>query len=677
MLWIVLAVVVLLALFVALAYNGLIAKRNRSQNAWAQVDVQLRRRYDLIPNLVESVKGYAAARARDVRGGDRRRARGRSRREGPAEQAAAEARAERRARPADRRRGGLPGAARDGELPAAAGRARPRRRTRSRSRGRSTTTPSSPTTTPSSRSRRTSSPGSSTSSRASTSSSRPATPRASRSRWSSDGAGARRARARRSCSSSPPLQPRRSRSRCPTPSRTCASRATARSTCARSSRSTTSAPFSGAYRDIPLRDGERIDRRLGRRGRAALPARRLDRARHAGAAPRSSAPAGVDGNTRIVWRYSAVERAAHVHRSATASPGSPSPTTTSSTSTSRSGATTWKIGLGRLQATMAAPEPVTADATRASTATPSTSRATRAFDDGFAQLRALDVPPEQFVEMRLLFPRSMLTSTRRREGRRRATPARGSSPRSAPTPPSTSAAGRKIDDAIDHLVPHAALPAAARRSLPGARRSSAPSGSSLARAPRRRLRPRVRAGAAVRRPARRWSGRCCASRTRAGRPRVHRDAVRPHPPRPLKAEPITTEKWSWGALGKRPQPDLLLRARAPTGGATRSRPAVDEDLDRALADGAASSSPTSSDKIKEQRESNAKTLRARGRTRSPRSSSKRRWYDDRARAPIVLAAIAMTLLAARAPPRSAPSASTRASCAGARSCRSRSASPRR
>ena len=43
-----------------LAYNGLVAKRNRSQNAWAQVDVQLRRRYDLIPNLVESVKGYAA-----------------------------------------------------------------------------------------------------------------------------------------------------------------------------------------------------------------------------------------------------------------------------------------------------------------------------------------------------------------------------------------------------------------------------------------------------------------------------------------------------------------------------------------------------------------------------------------------------------------------------------------
>jgi LemA protein len=59
-LWIVIAVVVVLALFLALAYNGLVAKRNRSANAWAQVDVQLRRRYDLIPNLVESVKAYAA-----------------------------------------------------------------------------------------------------------------------------------------------------------------------------------------------------------------------------------------------------------------------------------------------------------------------------------------------------------------------------------------------------------------------------------------------------------------------------------------------------------------------------------------------------------------------------------------------------------------------------------------
>jgi LemA protein len=59
-LWILVALAVLLVLFVVLTYNSLVAKRNRSENAWAQVDVQLRRRYDLIPNLVESVKGYAA-----------------------------------------------------------------------------------------------------------------------------------------------------------------------------------------------------------------------------------------------------------------------------------------------------------------------------------------------------------------------------------------------------------------------------------------------------------------------------------------------------------------------------------------------------------------------------------------------------------------------------------------
>ena len=57
---IVLGVVVLLVLFVVAAYNGLVRLRNRIDNAWAQIDVQLRRRYDLIPNLVETVKGYAA-----------------------------------------------------------------------------------------------------------------------------------------------------------------------------------------------------------------------------------------------------------------------------------------------------------------------------------------------------------------------------------------------------------------------------------------------------------------------------------------------------------------------------------------------------------------------------------------------------------------------------------------
>ena len=51
-------VVVVLLLFVVGAYNRLVALRNRFKNAFAQIDVQLKRRYDLIPNLVETAKGY-------------------------------------------------------------------------------------------------------------------------------------------------------------------------------------------------------------------------------------------------------------------------------------------------------------------------------------------------------------------------------------------------------------------------------------------------------------------------------------------------------------------------------------------------------------------------------------------------------------------------------------------
>jgi LemA protein len=57
---IIVVVLVLIALYVIVSYNGLVSLRNRIENAWAQIDVQLKRRYDLIPNLVETVKGYAA-----------------------------------------------------------------------------------------------------------------------------------------------------------------------------------------------------------------------------------------------------------------------------------------------------------------------------------------------------------------------------------------------------------------------------------------------------------------------------------------------------------------------------------------------------------------------------------------------------------------------------------------
>jgi LemA protein len=58
--WIVLGVIVVLVLFVIMIYNGLVTMRQRVNQAFADVDVQLKQRHDLIPNLVETVKGYAA-----------------------------------------------------------------------------------------------------------------------------------------------------------------------------------------------------------------------------------------------------------------------------------------------------------------------------------------------------------------------------------------------------------------------------------------------------------------------------------------------------------------------------------------------------------------------------------------------------------------------------------------
>src|SRR5207237_3183466 len=59
-LWIFLAVIVALAVWAVSIFNRLVALRNRFKNAFSQIDVQLKRRYDLIPNLVEAVKGYMA-----------------------------------------------------------------------------------------------------------------------------------------------------------------------------------------------------------------------------------------------------------------------------------------------------------------------------------------------------------------------------------------------------------------------------------------------------------------------------------------------------------------------------------------------------------------------------------------------------------------------------------------
>jgi len=58
--WIVIIIVVVVLGLAVLAYNGLVRRRNRTQESWSQIDVELKRRHDLIPNLVETVKGYAS-----------------------------------------------------------------------------------------------------------------------------------------------------------------------------------------------------------------------------------------------------------------------------------------------------------------------------------------------------------------------------------------------------------------------------------------------------------------------------------------------------------------------------------------------------------------------------------------------------------------------------------------
>lgn len=58
--WIILIIIVLILLYIGSTYNSFVVLRNRVKDQWAQIDVQLKRRFDLIPNLVETVKGYAS-----------------------------------------------------------------------------------------------------------------------------------------------------------------------------------------------------------------------------------------------------------------------------------------------------------------------------------------------------------------------------------------------------------------------------------------------------------------------------------------------------------------------------------------------------------------------------------------------------------------------------------------
>src|SRR4029079_2412482 len=87
---IIIAIVVLLVIWFIASYNGLVRLRNRIDSAWSQIGVQLERRHDLIPTLVETVKGYAAHERGTLEGVvEARNAAIQARREAPEQQAQA------------------------------------------------------------------------------------------------------------------------------------------------------------------------------------------------------------------------------------------------------------------------------------------------------------------------------------------------------------------------------------------------------------------------------------------------------------------------------------------------------------------------------------------------------------------------------------------------------------
>jgi LemA protein len=89
-LWVVLAVLVIIGISLVLSYNRFVSQRQLVRNSWANIDTELRRRYDLIPNLVETVKGYAAHEREVFEDVARTRSAAAATTGSPAQQAAAE-----------------------------------------------------------------------------------------------------------------------------------------------------------------------------------------------------------------------------------------------------------------------------------------------------------------------------------------------------------------------------------------------------------------------------------------------------------------------------------------------------------------------------------------------------------------------------------------------------------
>ena len=150
--WIILGVIVVLVLWIIMIYNQLVAMRQRVDQSFADIDVQLKQRHDLIPNLVETVKGYAAHERGTLEAVVKARNAAIAA-PGPGAAGRGREHAVRRAAPAVRAVGGLSGPQGQPELPAAAEPSCPTSRTRSRRRGASSTTRCRSTTPASSSSR--------------------------------------------------------------------------------------------------------------------------------------------------------------------------------------------------------------------------------------------------------------------------------------------------------------------------------------------------------------------------------------------------------------------------------------------------------------------------------------------------------------------------------------------
>ena len=137
--WIILGILVVLVVWIIMIYNGLVAMRQRVNQSFADIDVQLKQRHDLIPNLVETVKGYAGHERGTLEAVVKARNAAVAA-PGLDQKVAGRKHALRRAAPAVRAVGVLSGPQGQRELPAAAVASSPTSRTSSRRRGASSTT---------------------------------------------------------------------------------------------------------------------------------------------------------------------------------------------------------------------------------------------------------------------------------------------------------------------------------------------------------------------------------------------------------------------------------------------------------------------------------------------------------------------------------------------------------